>query len=291
MAGKEWGTQRVYLNNMGAEGFDDPNAIFKMRAAGLVIGNPNYRNRQVMPDTLFEYIMDGSGYIRHSGKEYTVKKGDCIIARPDTFSGQPLIYGSSKEHPYTKLWFAAGGKFIDNMLRTYNVTEIVNIKHIEISKLFEDFLVDVSQQKPDDIKSMQTVVAIMHEFFADKPVEPVDADFSAFIHRYLEKNCINQPSVKAASKNLGMTQRAFQQYFRINYNMTYNAYMRTLRLHVAKSMLEYSALTVSQIADTLKFYDQSYFSRCFKGQYGIYPTDYRRKFREERKNIIESGKK
>lgn len=288
---KAWGTQRIYLHNIDAEKCNNPNEIFKMRAAGLVISNPNYRNRQIMPDTLFEYIMDGSGYIRHGGKEYIVKKGDCIIAKPDTSGRQPLIYGSSKDQPYTKLWFAAGGKFVDNLLRIYNVTDVVNVKHIEISKRFDDFIMDVSQQNSDDIKSMQAIVGIMHEFFVGNPNDADDADFNAFIHRYLEKSCVNPPSVATASKNFGMTQRAFQQYFRINYNMTYSAYMRTLRLHAAKSMLEYSALTVSQIADTLKFYDQSYFSRCFKGQYGIYPTDYRRKFREEKKNIIESGKK
>lgn len=59
------------------------------------------------------------------------------------------------------------------------------------------------------------------------------------------------------------------------------AYLGELRLAVASSLLITTGLPVGEIASRTGFYDQFYFSRCFKEKYGATPTEYRRKVSAE----------
>ena len=55
-----------------------------------------------------------------------------------------------------------------------------------------------------------------------------------------------------------------------------NAYLNTLRLEKAKTMLENENTSVNEIALSCGFADQSYFSKVFSSAYGITPTEFRR---------------
>ncbi|MBQ3219724.1 MAG: AraC family transcriptional regulator, partial [Clostridia bacterium] len=41
-------------------------------------------------------------------------------------------------------------------------------------------------------------------------------------------------------------------------------------------LLLQNKITIREISDRYNFYDQFYFSRCFKKRYGISPTEYRK---------------
>jgi signal transduction histidine kinase/DNA-binding response OmpR family regulator len=53
------------------------------------------------------------------------------------------------------------------------------------------------------------------------------------------------------------------------------AFIRYLRLHRAMELLQKGAGTVSEIAYQVGFSDHSYFSKCFREQFGMVPTDVR----------------
>lgn len=52
-------------------------------------------------------------------------------------------------------------------------------------------------------------------------------------------------------------------------------YIRTTRLKRASLMLKNDLGTVSEIADAVGFGNKSYFARCFQGQFGVVPSQYR----------------
>jgi AraC-like DNA-binding protein len=58
--------------------------------------------------------------------------------------------------------------------------------------------------------------------------------------------------------------------------LSFNLYLRSLRLHQAKTLLETTELNVSEIAYEVGFSDPKYFSRVFSEQFGTAPRDWRR---------------
>jgi len=53
------------------------------------------------------------------------------------------------------------------------------------------------------------------------------------------------------------------------------SFIRKLRLHKAKTLLQTTELNVSEIAYDLGFTDPHYFSRAFKKEFGMPPSDLR----------------
>ena len=57
-------------------------------------------------------------------------------------------------------------------------------------------------------------------------------------------------------------------------NMMPNEFIRNIRLRRAAQLLEDAAIDIAEAAYLTGFNDPSYFSACFKKQYGVTPSAY-----------------
>jgi AraC-like DNA-binding protein len=76
-----------------------------------------------------------------------------------------------------------------------------------------------------------------------------------------------------------MSLRAFERGFRAAFHLTPQKFLRKLRLRLASRALVYTDASLSEIALTCGFADQSHFSREFRRQFGRTPRDYREHYR------------
>ncbi len=76
-----------------------------------------------------------------------------------------------------------------------------------------------------------------------------------------------------------MSLRAFERGFRAAFHLTPQKFLRKLRLRLASRALVYTEASLSEIALTCGFADQSHFSREFRRQFGRTPREYREHYR------------
>jgi AraC-like DNA-binding protein len=76
-----------------------------------------------------------------------------------------------------------------------------------------------------------------------------------------------------------MSLRAFERQFRAAFHLTPQKFLRKLRLRIASRALMYTDKSLSEIALTCGFADQSHFSREFRRQFGRTPRDYRQHYK------------
>ncbi|RDH43589.1 GlxA family transcriptional regulator [Zooshikella ganghwensis] len=81
------------------------------------------------------------------------------------------------------------------------------------------------------------------------------------------------------ASQLQVSLRTFNRRFRQATNQTPTGYLRKLRLSAAKELLQKSNLTIAEISDLVGFKDESYFARCFKQQFLLSPSDFKRSVR------------
>lgn len=78
-----------------------------------------------------------------------------------------------------------------------------------------------------------------------------------------------------------MSQSKLQKGFKCIHNTTVSNYIRDVRLEKAKDLLLNSDLNVSEIVYSVGFTSRSYFCKIFKNKYGLNPTSYRSKYKDQ----------
>ncbi len=87
---------------------------------------------------------------------------------------------------------------------------------------------------------------------------------------FRETDCLEQ-----ASNIFGLSRRRFNDLFKQHYNLTPNQYVIQKKISTAKTLLSSLSLSLGEIAELSGFSDRYYFSKQFKKETGITPSQYR----------------
>ncbi|MFC0216722.1 response regulator [Paenibacillus chartarius] len=82
------------------------------------------------------------------------------------------------------------------------------------------------------------------------------------------------------ARRVNMSRSYFSQCFRDIIGRTFNDYLRYCRIEQAKQYLLYSTKTIQWIAENTGYLDEKYFSRTFRDQTGMLPSEYRQSRRQ-----------
>lgn len=97
----------------------------------------------------------------------------------------------------------------------------------------------------------------------------------------IEKDPTSYLSVGSAAEFLSWSESHFARQFRKATGMSYIQYVTGKRMERARFLLAHTDLPVMRIAATLKFQPLNYFSRTFRKEVGISPTQYRERLGQE----------
>ena len=73
---------------------------------------------------------------------------------------------------------------------------------------------------------------------------------------------------------MGMSRMNLYRKLQAITGQTPTEFIRTIRLKRAAQLLQDGKLNVSEVADRVGFSSSSYFTKCFKEQFGVLPTQY-----------------
>ena len=94
----------------------------------------------------------------------------------------------------------------------------------------------------------------------------------------IERDYAEPLSIARLAESVCMSERHFRRQFEKLYQQTPKDYLQKLRLNAAAELLLQKELSVTEIALACGFSDCNYFSRAFRQNFGISPTEYRKRF-------------
>ncbi|MFV0466147.1 MAG: response regulator [Lachnospiraceae bacterium] len=98
------------------------------------------------------------------------------------------------------------------------------------------------------------------------------------IKTYIDENYAGQINSTQLSSIFGFVPLYIRKIFREYYNLTPNEYLQQVRLLKAKELLTIlPELSLKQIAEEIGYRDSLYFSKSFKKQFNISPSEYRKR--------------
>ncbi len=187
------------------------------------------------------------------------------------YDGLELIKYLYKNHPHIKTVILSGYndfKYAQAALK-YGVKDFL-LKPIRIEELsttlqnvllilesenkeISSFLVDHNNLKPEDL--------------------------SQLLENYLLSNYASITSVHEIAEKFGFTNEYLSKIFKKHTGVTLIKYLTKIRLNEAKQLLiNQPELEIKKIGELIGYKDAFYFSRVFKANVGVYPSDYRLKY-------------
>ncbi|KAA6330868.1 Sensor histidine kinase TodS [termite gut metagenome] len=152
-------------------------------------------------------------------------------------------------------------KPFDVDILTVKIDNLLQIRNTLREKIKHDWLLqpeDVVLDSPDD-KFLKRAVSVVEKFMDDP-----ELDIGKF------------------SEEMRVSRMQLYRKFEALTNMTVKEFIRSVRLKRAAQMLRQEKLTVSEVAWTVGFKDMSYFRKCFKEEFGMTPTEYTEKMKNEK---------
>lgn len=247
------------------------NGFLHIYGAGIVFPDSRYEFCKERESYLFEYIAGGKGFIECDGKRREVLQGDCIVAAQH----EKIHYGADKNTPYIKLWFSVNGAYVDSLYKSCCQEPFV-VRSVNTYPLFEKMFETLEKNGNTVSVSANIILNIMLAVcgYADD-YESNPQSKAKLLKLYVDSFLESDVNFEKAATHIGVSQRQAIKLFKEEYGITPTKYLRFARLQAAQKLLESTEKTVSEIAQTLRFCDQSYFSSDFKKEFGMYPSEYR----------------
>jgi YesN/AraC family two-component response regulator len=106
-------------------------------------------------------------------------------------------------------------------------------------------------------------------------ITPLDAKFLEQAINIVEKHMSDTEfSVDLFAREIGMSRSRVHRKLRALTSQSTSEFIRSIRLKRAVPMLEQSQLSIEEIAFAVGFNSTAYFTKCFRIQFGLPPSDY-----------------
>ena len=107
------------------------------------------------------------------------------------------------------------------------------------------------------------------------PQQPEEVPLVAAIKAYLNLRCEENVRIEDVCRAFGYSKSFLSRLFREHTGQSLAAYSRMKKIERAKELIRQGSLNFAQISAKLSFEDPQYFSRVFKKECGMTPTEYK----------------
>lgn len=233
------------------------------------------------------YIASGKAHFYFHGVEEIVTAGNMVIYRPKE-EQRYYYYGVDHTEVY---WVHFTGGSVKNILRKYGIADDVHVIHtgtsLEYKRIFLQIIQELKLCKEDyeelTVNYLQQLLIMIHRILNAKPRSKSYLLMKEMDNavRYFHKN-YNQPiSIEEFAQSQHMSVSWFIRNFKEYTNVTPAQYLLSLRISNAQTLLETTDYNVTEIANIVGYDNPLYFSRIFKKQSGVSPSEFRKQLQEQ----------
>lgn len=272
---------------------NDSRVDFKDKSRPLIVCNcgtyhlftrphvPTYRPKGRLDYQLL-YMASGKGYFHFKEKDVVVTAGQMVIYRPREIQ-QYEYFGTDQTEVY---WVHFTGSDVKDILRRHGITDDTKVFYVGTSlqyhNLFKQMILELQMCKADYQEMLthqlsELLILIHRQLSTTLKSRPhylekeVEQSLQFFSENYNKEINIAE---YAASQNLSTCW--FIRTFKNVTGTTPMQYILSLRIANAQSLLETTDYNITEISNIVGYDNPLYFSRLFKKQKGVSPSDYRK---------------
>lgn len=266
---------------------------FKDKSAPLIVGSCGtyrLRTRGRLPtkrpkgrlDYQLLYVSSGKAHFVLNGKDREVSAGHMVLYLPRQEQDY-VYYGKDKPEVY---WIHFTGSDVKNILRHYEIPLDEPVFYCGVvstySYLFKEIINElqtcrVGYQELLTMYLRQIFLLIQRSRMEQKPaVSTYIQEEMENARRYFNEHYNEAINIEEFAQSRSMSVSWFLRNFKQATGMSPMHYILINRINNAVSLLETTDYNINEISTIVGYDNPMYFSRLFKKQKGVSPTEYRK---------------
>lgn len=223
-------------------------------------------------------IVDSGRFITEvDGQSYELTANQVIVYGPNQNHNQKIVSGDACR--YVTVMFEMSPVYPELLNRVFTLSHI-QIKLIESILRTSDYHADFSDELVIS-KFKEFMIRLLIDHKEDQqPSRMTSMRFnyeSNLINEminYIHNNIYQSLQVTDLCEQFAVSRTVVQDLFNKNLSITPKAYINQVKLQQSKMLINESKYTISEIASILNYSSVHYFSRVFKSEFHISPTEY-----------------
>ena len=229
-------------------------------------------------------------FIHHfidSGKgTYITPEGSLSLSAGDVFLNRPLTeieYFADNDDPWEYYWVGFNGACANKLVQQTPFSDVQPVHHCKDPQSTRETIYNIYLARGPEPQCEALMTGYLYLFMAQLMKEAREAmpnapssssQYVLAAIKYIQFNYSHDISVDDIAKAVGVSRSHLYRVFMSNVGQSPIDYLTGYRISEACSLLKNTGLSIAEIAVSVGFFDQFYFSRVFKKVKGVPPSKY-----------------
>ena len=221
---------------------------------------------------IIHYVLSGRGF--YNGLPVEAGQGFIITPRTEAF------YTYDEGDPWTYLWFTSYDDDILPFIEMHKAEDYVfSYRNREELLSVSDYIKRHGEKLSTSAQFSELFAKVFNICIWKKSSQVLcSKDHFNYAVKYIEMHLDQPINVNKLCELLGITQSYLHRIFKQEIGVSPKKYITQRKIRQAKRMLSESNASVTSIAGSLGFADAIAFTKFFKAQAGVSPTQFRQDF-------------
>lgn len=250
-------------------------ALGRLAGAGYIHEKTGYLDWRVLGQYAVVYVLEGQGqYQDANGLASWVDTGDWLLLFPELAHR----YGPGHFGRWTEFHVIFEGKPFDTWREAGVLDSSQPIYKLRPIADWAKKLTAITEANIKGTVAVARLLALLTEAAATRTLvttPPPNISWLGQARHLLETELNTDLAMSEVARQIGVSYETFRKTFAQQTGASPAGYRAAKRLDAARALLLHTAMTSRQIADSLGYPDEFYFSKRFKQTTGLSPRQYR----------------
>lgn len=244
---------------------------------------------------ILHFVLKGQGHFYDNKTHYVINKNQYFLITPGTL----VFYRADVQNPWTYTWICFNGSSVPNMLRHCHISQespVQRYTHPDgIRDIIQDMLNHDEKTPANECRIQSGLYAIFAKLYESSnasynALESNDNFYVSQATNYILGNSDPNITVTDIANYLHVSRSYLFTLFKKHLNTSPQRFLTLSRIRNACELLTNTDLPITTIANSCGYQNPFAFSRAFKKEIEMTPSDYRLKYNYLRKQTIADSK-
>lgn len=243
------------------------------------------------PNYIIHYIMDGKGIYQVGEKKYKLSKGQGFLIEPEELT----FYQADQEEPWSYLWVGVGGTGAKKFIQDIGLNSQQRIFRCADGEKLNEIVMDMMKHTRSTVSDLYYLQGKLYELFsvlaADVVIEELmeENKENRYIQEavtYIRNHYAAGLTVEELAGYLGVNRSYFYTLFKNKLQLSPKEFLTKFRISRAREQLILTEESVESIAVACGYHSTLVFTKNFKQETGMTPTEFRKTSRQAAKDHL-----